>query len=92
MQLLDVGSVPVVGDTFSGTGMSVVKYDGPASVFAITHDGQSNFQVTLCDPSNGEATAFPVNEIGPYTGRNPISAGPTLIEVTADGNWTFTKG
>ena len=71
--------------------MSVVKYDGPAAVFSITHDGQSNFQVTLCDPSNGEATAFPVNEIGPYTGRNPISAGPTIIEVIADGNWTFTK-
>ena len=34
---------------------------------------------------------FVVNEIGPYSGRNPISVGPVLIEVAADGNWTFTK-
>jgi hypothetical protein len=92
LQLLDVASVPVVGDTFNGTGKSVVLYNGPAAVFAITHDGQSNFQVTLGDPKTGELTDVVVNEIGPYSGRNPISVGPVLIEVAADGNWTFTKG
>jgi len=91
LQLLDVSSVPVVGNTFKGTGKSVVKYDGPAGVFAITHDGKSNFQVTLADPTSGQVTDVVVNEIGPYSGRNSITAGPVLIEVTADGNWTFTK-
>jgi len=92
LQLLDVASVPVVGDSFNGKGKSVVLYNGPAAVFAITHDGASNFQVTLGDAKTGELTGVVVNEIGPYSGRNPISVGPVLIEVAADGNWTFTKG
>ena len=92
LQLLDVASVPVVGDSFNGKGKSVVLYDGPAAVFAITHDGESNFQVTLGDTKTGELTDVVVNEIGPYSGRNPISVGPVLIEVAADGNWTFTRG
>ena len=92
LQLLDVASVPVVGDSFNGKGKSVVLYDGPAAVFAITHDGESNFQVTLGDAKTGELTGVVVNEIGPYSGRNPISVGPVLIEVAADGNWTFTRG
>jgi len=92
LQLLDVASVPVVGDSFNGKGKSVVLYDGPAAVFAITLDGESNFQVTLGDTKTGELTDVVVNEIGPYSGRNPISVGPVLIEVAADGNWTFTRG
>ena len=30
-----------------------------------------------------------VNEIGAYTGTVPLSAGPSVITVSADGNWTF---
>ena len=91
LQLIDASTLPVVGDTFNGAGDSVVRYNGTGGIFTMTHDGQSNFQVVLHDVTTGEATAFVINEIGVYSGRNPLTAGPVLISVVADGNWTFAK-
>ena len=91
LQLIDASTLPVAGDTFNGAGDSVVLYNGTSGIFQITHDGQSNFQVVLHDVTTGAPTAFVVNEIGNYTGRNPIASGPVLVAVVADGNWTFAK-
>jgi hypothetical protein len=33
-----------------------------------------------------------VNEIGAYTGTVPLSSGPSVISVSADGNWTLVTG
>ena len=30
-----------------------------------------------------------VNEIGAYSGTVPLSAGPSILTVTADGAWTL---
>ncbi len=76
LQLIDASTLPVVGDTFNGAGDSVVRYNGAGGIFTMTHDGESNFQVVLHDVTTGEATAFVVNEIGVYSGRNPLTAGP----------------
>jgi hypothetical protein len=31
-----------------------------------------------------------INEIGPYSGTVPLSAGPSVITVGANGGWTLT--
>jgi len=84
LELVDVRSLQKVGNPFSGSGTTVLIYDGPGGIFTITHDGESNFIVHV----TGDGL---INEIGAYSGRVPMPAGPSVIEITADGNWTFTK-
>jgi hypothetical protein len=88
LELLDISAVPVVGDTFSGAGKQVVLYNGGGGIFSLTHDGTRNFLVNAITADDHKGV---VNEIGPYTGRTPLPAGPAIIAVNADGNWTFTK-
>ena len=91
LQLLDAATLPTVAHTFAGSGKSVVLYTGAGGIFTMAHDGTSNFQVELRDPKDGHPTDFLVNEIGTYSGRNPMAPGPVLIAINADGNWTFAK-
>ncbi|GAA3773818.1 hypothetical protein GCM10022240_27110 [Microbacterium kribbense] len=72
-----------------GTGDMVLLYNGDAAALTATHDGSRNFVVY-------EATdqlfsmGLLVNEIGKYSGTVPLSAGPSIISVQADGAWTLT--
>ena len=72
----------------SGAGDAVFLYSGDAGALAATHEGQRNFTVI---EHNDEmfSMGLLVNEIGPYSGTVPLSAGPSVIAVTADGNWTL---
>ena len=74
-----------------GAGDAVFLYDGPAGGLTATHDGDRNFVVKQ---ETAEAFAFGllVNEIGPYSGTVPLSAGPSVITVTASGNWSLGVG
>ncbi len=75
----------------SGTGDGVFAYAGESANLALTHDGQSNFQVTQYT-RDGLAIGSTVNEIGPYTGTVPLSGGPSVIAIRADGSWTAVVG
>ena len=70
----------------SGTGSGVFKYDGPAKSWTLSHTGQANFivQQYTADPMPG----LGVNEIGSYSGTVPGLAGPSIVEIQADGTWT----
>jgi len=74
------------GNSITGTGDDVVLYFGEAAPATITHDGSRNFAVWLY----GNSTELVVNEIGPYTGTVRWIAGPSVVAVTADGNWGVT--
>jgi len=76
------------GNSITGTGDDVVLYFGEAAPATITHDGSRNFAVWLY----GNSTELVVNEIGPYTGTVRWIAGPSVVAVTADGNWGVTVG
>ncbi|KQO97682.1 hypothetical protein ASF30_14840 [Leifsonia sp. Leaf264] len=84
-----ISSAPALAP--SGAGDAVFLYDGEASTAAITHDGAANFVVS---EETGDALSMGllVNEIGPYSGTVPLSGGPSVIDIRADGNWTFTVG
>lgn len=72
----------------SGTGDAVFLYDGSAGKLTATHGGSSNFTVS---EETGDAFSFGllINEIGAYSGTVPLSAGPSVIVVGADGTWTL---
>jgi hypothetical protein len=75
--------------TVAGKGDDVLLYQGGSAVAAFTHNGQANFIVTTYSTDGSSANGL-INEIGAYSGKQPLSSGPLLIAVEADGNWTIT--
>lgn len=85
----------------SGEGQDVTSYfvlEEGIAVFAMNHDGNSNFIIKLYSES-GELEAILVNEIGSYSGSLIVGVGDFLydaypgrhkLEVNADGNWQVT--
>lgn len=76
--------------SFSGTGQSVeqgITIDGGLVVVDATHDGESNFQVSLEDDSEfGDSF---INVIGEFDGAQAdlIDEGEYLLDINADGSW-----
>ncbi|MBU8578958.1 TM2 domain-containing protein [Brevibacterium luteolum] len=71
----------------SGSGDAVMQYTEGAATIGFTHDGESNFVVY----ENSDSSFGPdllVNEIGSYDGSVPVTSGPSILIVQADGNWT----
>ncbi|WP_104163567.1 TM2 domain-containing protein [Cryobacterium sp. N22] len=75
----------------AGAGDDVFLYDGDAANLAFNHDGTSNFLVSEYT-EGGYGMGLLVNEVGAYSGTVPISGGPSIIRVNADGNWGATQG
>ena len=91
IQLLEVSDLPRFDDTgSSGHGDAVLVYTGAGGVFALTHNGSSNFVVTATG-TDGSPNNI-VNEIGSYSGNVPIQAGPAIVSIEADGNWSIVHG
>ncbi|WP_396667365.1 TM2 domain-containing protein [Microbacterium sp. R86528] len=86
LSIEQMGNAPEVQP--AGTGDAVFLYDGAAASLTATHDGTSNFAII---EENGDIfnLGLLVNEIGTYSGTVPLSAGPSVIEISADGNWTL---
>ena len=72
----------------AGIGDGVFLYSGQAGKLAATHDGSSNFTVTE-ETNKSLHFGLLINEIGTYSGTVPLSSGPSVIVVGADGNWTL---
>ncbi len=88
--LLTITDLQSVDDpAFGGIGSQVVLYQGDGGIFTVAHDGERNFIVHVTTASDSDGL---INEIGAYNGRQPIPPGPAIIEVVADGNWTFNAG
>lgn len=76
--------------TFSGSGATVedgISIEGGLTVVDASHDGESNFQVSLVDGSEFDDNF--VNEIGQYDGETAalIGGGEYMLDVEADGSW-----
>ena len=72
----------------AGTGDAVMLYDDGAASLTATHSGTSNF-VVYQETEEAFNMGLLVNEIGAYSGTVPLSAGPSILTVTADGAWTL---
>lgn len=75
----------------AGAGDAVFLYNGPAGKLTATHDGTRNFAI-FEETDKAFSMGLLVNDIGAYTGTVPLSSGPSVISVTADGNWTLVTG
>ena len=75
----------------AGSGDAVYLYTGKSGKLAATYTGTSNF---VLQEETGKAFSMGllVNEIGAYSGTVPLSAGPSVISVTAEGAWTLQVG
>jgi hypothetical protein len=73
----------------SGSGDGVFRYEGDAATWSVTHDGESNFALSVYTDADFEMPLL-INEIGSYDGEAAVVAGPGLVTVNADGSWTVT--
>ncbi|UGQ09813.1 TerD family protein [Yinghuangia sp. ASG 101] len=87
-------AAPRLAGRASGDGPEVLRWTGPRTVVAMTHAGASNFMVRVYAETPGQAEdpylASLANTIGSYDGESIIPAGPCLVEIEADGDWTIT--
>lgn len=72
----------------AGSGDAVFLYDGDAGALAASHAGERNF-VVIEETAGMFSMGLLVNTIGAYSGTVPLSAGPSVITVQADGDWTL---
>jgi hypothetical protein len=71
----------------SGKGDGVHLYGGSTKRLAVTHSGTRSFTVyTYASGTSGRNHL--VNGYGAYRGEVPITKGPAVVEVVADGSWT----
>lgn len=80
--------------SYSGSGQRVtdtVTIEGGLTVFTMSHDGSSNYQVELINQDTGETEKFLANEIGEWQAAKPyyIPSGEYVLDVNADGNWNI---
>lgn len=74
----------------TGRGDDVVIVNPPSSgltVTTIAHQGEANFAVWAY---GGSGTDLLVNEIGAYSGDSLLADGTFLLEINADGSWSFS--
>ena len=76
--------------TLDGRGDQVIRLDPSSSGLVSTrirHDGSSNFAVM----AYGDTTELLVNEIGRYRGESLLPNGTIVLEISADGRWSFSS-
>ncbi|THV22097.1 hypothetical protein [Glycomyces paridis] len=85
-----VADVPELAVPQEGDGDGVYRYTGDAATWQLSHDGDANFIVSyVSDDILGWSLL--ANEIGTYEGTVPVTAGPGLVVVNADGEWTLAE-
>lgn len=72
----------------SGTGDAVHLFDGDAGKLTATHAGERNF-IVMEETGEAFSMGILVNDIGVYSGTVPLSAGPSVLVIRADGAWTL---
>ena len=72
----------------AGAGDAVYLFDGSAGKLTATHNGTANFVVQE-ETDKTFSIGLLINDIGAYTGTVPLSSGPSVISVRADGAWTL---
>jgi hypothetical protein len=71
----------------AGHGDGVFLYDGPAGDLALTHTAGTYLFAWQQSGEAYDATLL-VDQAGDYSGTAPLAAGPAIVVVNADGDWT----
>lgn len=73
----------------AGSGDGVFRYDGEAATWAVTHTGEHYFSIDHYTDAELSLSLL-VTEVGAYEGEVAAGAGPALVVILADGDWTIT--
>ncbi|WP_104163545.1 TM2 domain-containing protein [Cryobacterium sp. N22] len=87
IDLAPVSSAPALAET--GTDDAVFLYSGPAATLAFGY-ADSGY-LTVAEHTDA-GTSELVNESGPYQGAATVGAGPSVITITANGDWAVLQG
>jgi len=89
------GAFAPVVQTGAGDNLVTLPAGATAGIVTATHDGSSNFSISVLDAANASTGQLLVNTIGAYAGTTSYGfssfgdPGVTL-QITADGNWSLT--
>ncbi|HET6291296.1 MAG TPA: hypothetical protein VFG15_31705 [Amycolatopsis sp.] len=88
LTITDERGLPVLapGKPLSGKRDAVFSVPGAVSSVAVTTKGNGNTAVWV---RSGDYAELPVNQLGDYQGRVPVS-GPAFVSLEGDGTWTIT--
>lgn len=86
-----VSATPVLEDSASGSGGQVLLYHGETAEWDLECTGNMSFSVTQIASGGLLGSTSWANEAGSYTGTTAGRAGPSVIVVTADDDWSITK-
>ncbi|HEU5127682.1 MAG TPA: Hsp70 family protein [Glycomyces sp.] len=86
-----VSSAPLLEDSVSGTDSHVLLYNGEAAEWDLEYTGNMSFSVTQIASDGLLGSTSWASKAGTYTGTAAGQAGPSVIIVTADGDWSITK-
>ncbi len=89
LTLAPISTAPVLAP--SGQGDAVFLYGAAAATLSVTNEGEGNFVVQQYT-GNPLDFGLLVNEIGPYQGKVPLTAGPSVVSVQSTGAWTMSVG
>ena len=84
IQVKQISRAPFLQKT--GRTDGVFLYGGMAKNVRMVHRGSGNF---IVQQTARGTTDLVVNEIGSYSGTNPLVKGPSVIEVNANGAWSI---
>jgi hypothetical protein len=87
IRVRDIGQA-ASGNSFSGSGDSVVTTVSPPNSVHITMGGADNNIVWAYD-GNGSPLDLLVNEIGPYDGVVPVPNGTMILGIQSSGAWSI---
>lgn len=85
LEIAPVHSVPALEEF--GTGSAVYLYDGDATTADVAYAGDSAFSAT--EYGDDIVLGVLVLELGTYEGEVAVSAGPSVIAINSDDDWTF---
>ena len=88
------GTFEVVSQTGSGDNLVTLPAGATAGIVTATHDGSSNFSISVLDAANASTGQLLVNTIGAYNGTTEYGFSSfgedATLQITADGNWSLT--
>ncbi|TFD23452.1 TM2 domain-containing protein [Cryobacterium sp. TMS1-13-1] len=88
------GTFEVVSQTGFGDNLVTLPAGATAGIVTATHDGSSNFSISVLDAANASTGQLLVNTIGAYNGTTEYGFSSfgedATLQITADGNWSLT--
>lgn len=86
-----LSTMPTITLPSTGSGDRIFRYDGRAGDWMITNTGLDGETFEVRQYFGDLAVDSAYSGDGAFSGRGPVSAGPSIIVVTSSGDWTADR-